>query len=314
MTFRFFSCALFLWIVSLAVWASAAATQEASPSNGVPVHMVVSVEARHGGNVPTVDREDVMVYQGRDRDKVTGWVPLQGDRAGLQLFVLIDDASNVSLGSQLEDIRQFINALPATTSVGVAYMQNGSAQVAQSLTSDHALASKALRLPLGIAGVNASPYFSLSDLIKRWPENATRREVLIVSDGVDRSWGSGPDDPYVESLIGQAQRAGIIIFAIYTPGIGHYGHSFWRIWWGQNYLDRVADESGGEAYYIGFYGPPVTYTPYLDDLSQKLNDQYLLTFVAKPEKKAGMQPVKLVTETTNAQLVSEDHVYVPAAP
>jgi hypothetical protein len=33
--------------------------------------MVVTVEARGGGNVPTINREDVMVYQGHDRDKVT---------------------------------------------------------------------------------------------------------------------------------------------------------------------------------------------------------------------------------------------------
>lgn len=314
MTSRFLSFAVLLSIVSLMVRAGTAAAQEASPSSGVPVHMVVTVEARHGGSVPTINREDVMVYQGHDRDKVADWIPLQGDRAELQLFVLIDDASNVSLGSQLEDIRQFIDALPATTSVGVAYMQNGSAQIVQNLTSDHAIASKALRLPLGSAGVNASPYFSLADLIKRWPESATRREVLVVSDGVDRFWGSGPGDPYVESVIEQARRAGVIVFAIYTPGIGHYGHSFWRIWWGQNYLDQVADESGGEAYYIGFYGPPVTYAPYLNDLSKKLNRQYLLTFKAKPEKKAGMQAVRLITETTNAQLVGADRVYVPAAP
>ena len=93
------------------------AAQEAASSSGVPVHMVVTVEARHGTNVPVINREDVMVYQGHDRDKVTDWVPLQGDHAGLELFVLIDDASNTSLGSQLEDLRQFINAQPATTKI-----------------------------------------------------------------------------------------------------------------------------------------------------------------------------------------------------
>ena len=41
---------------------------------------------------------------------------------------LLDDSSNISLGSQLEDIRQFIIAQPATTKIGVGYMQNGIAQ------------------------------------------------------------------------------------------------------------------------------------------------------------------------------------------
>jgi len=182
------------------------------------------------------------------------------------------------------------------------------------LTSDHAQVAKALRLPLGIAGVNASPYFSLGDLIKRWPEGTARREVLVISDGIDRYWGSGPGDPYVESVIEQAQRAGIVVFAIYAPGMGHFGHSYFRTWWGQIYLSQVADETGGESYYLDFHGPAVAFTPYLENLAQRLTHQFWLTFLAKPERKAGMQRVKLTTEVPNAELVSADKVYVPAVP
>src|SRR5437899_11827432 len=129
-------------------------------STGIPVHMVVTVEPRHGSNVPVINLEDVMVYQGHDRAKVTDWLPLQGEHAGLQLFILIDDAANTSLGSQLEDIRQFINAQPATTAIGVAYMRNGTADILQNLTNDHAQAAKALRLPLGDAGAAGTPYYA----------------------------------------------------------------------------------------------------------------------------------------------------------
>ncbi|HXM21354.1 MAG TPA: hypothetical protein VN948_08835 [Terriglobales bacterium] len=289
------------------------AAQENSSPAGSGVNLVVTVEARHGSNVPDISREDVMVYEGHDRDKVTAWLPLQGDRAGLELFVLLDDSSNISLGSQLEDIRQFISAQPATTKIGVAYMQNGIAQVVQNLTSDHMLAAKALRLPLGNPGASASPYFSLGDLIKRWPEGNERREVLMITDGIDRYWGSGPDNAYVDTAIEQAQRAGVIVFGIYTPGEGHYGHSFWRVNWGQNYLSQVADETGGEAFYLG-NGAPVSFAPYLEDITRRLSRQYLLTFLAKPQKKAGMQRVKLRTEVPNAELVSADRVFVPATP
>jgi hypothetical protein len=282
------------------------------PATGTPVRMVVTVEARHGTDVPVIQREDVMVYQGHDRDKVTDWVPLQGDHAGLELFVLIDDASDTSLGLQLEDILKFINSQPATTAIAVGYMQNGTVNIVQNFTSDHAQAAKPLRLPFGNAGVSASPYESVVDLIKRWPESPVRREILMVSDGIDRLWGSGPADPYVDSAIEQAQRAGVIVFTIYTTGVGHYGHSFWRINWGQNYLSQIADQTGGEAYYLGF-GAPVSFVPYLDDLTRRLTHQYLLTFLAKPEKKAGLQRAKLSTEVPNAELVAADHVYVPAA-
>jgi len=305
--------AVFNVIATLLAGVQLIAAQENQSPAGPAVNLVVTVEARHGSNVPDISREDVMVYQGRGRDKVTGWLPLQGDHAGLELFVILDDSSNTSLGSQLEDIRQFISAQPATTKIGVAYMQNGIAQVVQNLTSDHMLAAKALRLPFGNPGASASPYFSLGDLIKRWPEGDERREVLMITDGIDRIWGSGPSDPYVDSVIEQAQRASVIVFGIYTPGEGHYGHSMWRMNWGQNYLSQVADETGGEAYYLG-NGAPVSFAPYLEDITRKLRRQYLLTFLAKPEKKAGMQRVKLQTEVPNAELVSADSVYVPATP
>jgi hypothetical protein len=288
-----------LAVVPLAsgIWSGVA--QEAS-SNGVPVHVVVTVEPRHGSSVPVINREDVMVNQGHDRARVTDWLPLQGEHAGLQLFVLIDDAASTSLGSQLEDMRQFINAQPSTT-----------ADILQNPTNDHTQAAKALRLPLGDAGASGSPYFSVVDLIKRWPEGAVRREILMVSDGIDRFGGGGPSNPYVDSAIAEAQRAGVIIYSIYTPGVGHYGHSFWRMNWGQNYLSQISDETGGESYYLGF-GAPVSFAPYLDDLNHRLTRQYLLTFLAKPERKAGFQQFKLRTEVPNAELVAADRVYVPA--
>ena len=288
--------------------------EETASATGPAVNLVVTVEARHGSSVPDVTRDDVMAYEGRDRDRVTGWLPLQGDHAGLEFFIMLDDSSNVTLGSQLEDIRQFINAQPPTTKIGVAYMSNGNAQVVQNLTNDHALAAKALRLPLGNPGASASPYFSLGDLIKRWPASDERREVLIITDGIDRYWGSGPDNAYVDTVIEQAQRAGVIAYSIYTPGVGHYGHSYWRTYWGQNYLSQLSDETGGESYYLIGSAPPVTFVPYLEDITRKINRQYLLTFIPKPQKKAGMQRVKVQTEVPNAELVSADRVYVPATP
>jgi hypothetical protein len=288
-----------------------AAQNPAAP--GTPVHLLVTAEAVHGTNVPEISRGDVMVFEGRDRDEVTNWVPAQGDNAGLELVILLDDGSSISLGSQLEDLRQFIKSQPASTQVAVAYMQNGIAKMQQNLTGDHALAAQSLRLPMGMRGINGSPYFSLSDLIKRWPETAARREVLMITDGADPYYGREDlDDPYVNAAIQDAQRAGVVVFAIYTPGVGHFGHSYWRTYLGQMYLSRLSDESGGESYYIGFNGPPVSFDPFLDDFGHHLAHQYFLTFNAKPQRKSGFQPVKVKAEVPNAELVSADKVYVPA--
>lgn len=292
-------------------YVESALAQQTPSAGGVPSHIVVTVEPKHGNEAPTIRQEDVMVFEGHDRDTVTGWTPLKGDRAGLELFVLIDDELSTMIGNQLDDIRKFINEQPASTKVGVAYMQNGIARVLQDPTSDHDQAAKAMRLPMGIGGANASPYFSLSDLVKKWPQSNERRAVLMVSDGIDRYYGTGDlQDPYLEAAIDEAAKAGIIVSAIYSPGAGHFGHSYWQNYWGQIYLSELADRTGGEAYYIGFTGAPVTFTPYLDSLNSRLGDQYLLEFLAKPPKKAGWAQIRLRTEVPNVDLVSAGRVWV----
>ena len=281
--------------------------------NGIPVRIVVTVEAHHGSSPPVVNREDVMVFEGKDRDTVTDWTPAQGEQAALEYFVLIDDGANTSLGTQLDDVRKFIEAQPPSTAIGVAYMQDGIARVAQNPTTDHAQATKALRLPMGIRGVNASPYLSVSDLVKRWPADNARHEVLMISDGIDYLYGAGDlQDPYLDAAVDDAQRAGVIVSAIYAPGLGHFGHSYWLNYWGQLYLSEIAQKTGGEAYYIGFTGMPVTFTPYLNDQADRLMHQYWLTFLAKPPKKAGFQRIKVKTEVPKVDLVTQGEVWVPA--
>ncbi len=134
----------------------------------------------------------------------------------------------------------------------------------------------------------------------------------MISSGIDYYWGSGPTDPYVDSVVDEAKRAGVIVFGVYTPAAGHSGHSFWRTWWGQIYLSRVCEETGGESYGVGFLGPPVSFLPYLDEVGHRLDHQYWLTFLAVPGKQSGLQPIRLTTEIPNVELVDADNVYVPA--
>ena len=57
-----------------------------TPSDTVPASMVVSVEARHGKDIPAItNKEDVRVLEGKERLHVTDWIPLQGSQAGLEL-------------------------------------------------------------------------------------------------------------------------------------------------------------------------------------------------------------------------------------
>jgi hypothetical protein len=277
-----------------------------------PVKMIVTVEARHGKEVPGIRPEDVLVMQGKQRDKVLSLQPLESSQSSTQLFVLLDDSlSTADLGTKLNDIRGFITSQPANTEIGVAYMRNGTALVAQNLTRDHQQAARALRLPTGEAAGSASPYFSLQDLLKHWPQANAPREVVMISDGIDSYW-DGPDlnDPYLESAIHDAQRDGVTVDAIYARAAGHYGHTLWRITLGQNFLSELTDATGGESYYLAS-DSPVSFTPYFDEINQHLKHRYLLTFQAQPQKKAGFQRVKVSTEVPNAELVAPHEVYVP---
>jgi hypothetical protein len=293
-----------------ALWA-----QESPPEKGEPVQMVVTAEPHHAAEAPAIKPADVTVYEGKVRDQVTEWMPANGDHAALELFVLIDDASSSILATQFQDIKKFIADQPPTTKIGIAYMQNGIARIEQNLTNDHDQAIKAIRLPLGYYGANASPYFSLTDLMKRWPRDSARHEVLMISNGFDPYYGIGDMlDPYLDAAIEDCQRAGVLVSAIYSPSVGHLGHSYWLNYWGQLYLAKLAEDTGGEAYYIGFVGPAPDFTPYLKDMANRMNHQYILGFVPTPQKKAGMRSVKLKTELHNVDLVAASRVYVPATP
>src|ERR1700745_3548276 len=129
--FSFFTVLIF--VTGVAAGAQDQATQE---SGGDPRQLLVTVEPKHGPGVPEIKREDVRVYEGRDRDQVTDWTPARGDRAGLELFILIDDNADTSLGTQFEDFRKFIHAQPPSTKIGIAYMKNGAAEIVQALTAD----------------------------------------------------------------------------------------------------------------------------------------------------------------------------------
>jgi len=281
--------------------------------DGVPVRMTVAVEATHGKDVPELQREDVLAFQGKQRLPVTEWTALKGERAGRELFMLIDDASAMNLGSQLSELREFINSQPASTLIGIGYMRNGMTDILQNLTSDHTKAAKTLRLPLGAIAGGASPYLALNDLVKRWPGCCVPKEVVLISSGIDPLGGLSLADPYLDSAIEQAQRAGLIVYAVYTPITGHGGHSYWRMNWGQSHLAQLAEETGGESYMLGFE-TPVSFAPYLRDIEDHLAHQYSVSFLARPLAKPGLIDVRLATEIPGAEIVAAPRVYVTPEP
>ena len=299
---------------------------EASPGT-VQVHLVITDQAVSGNDAPVLRAENMQVRQGRNVLKVEHLIPARDDNAALQLFVLVDDTCDTSIGNNLNDLRDFINAQPQSTMVGVAYMSNATIQIVQNLTVDHAAAANAVRLPRGNLSAMDSPYLSLISLVSSWPQQKVRRQVLMVTDGIDRLRGEraspgrpgrsfGPGtmptiSPDADRASNASQRNGVIVHSIYSPGVGRLGRNAWEAQLGQSGVAKIADETGGEYFALGTQSP-VSFKPFLDRLQTIFGNQYFLVFQAIPRNREGLQRVNISTNVANADIASANNVWVPA--
>ena len=268
-----------------------------------------------GGEAPALQKQNLKVKANGKDSTVTSWQSLDGNRGGLEFVVLIDDSARSSLGLHLNDLGKFIQSLPPSTQVGIAYMQNGRAAFAQNLTPDHALAAKAIRVTNGVPGGNASPYFCLSDLAKNWPsqDRNNRREVLMITDGVDRyNLRYDPDNPYLQAAISDAQRAGIIVYSIYYRDSGRLDRTGYETNSGQNLLMQLSQATGGKLYYQGMSNP-VSILPFLDDLNKRFENQYELGFTVPTKSKPELVNLKVKTDQSRVSIDAPERVPVGAA-
>jgi hypothetical protein len=307
----------FTWLLVASLFAAvvvAALTAHAQDRNTpkTPLTTTVTVLGPKFTAPPPVARQDLIVTSDKKRLDVINWVPAQGGKAPLQLAIIIDNsASQLGVGTQLNDIAGFILQQPRSTAVGVFYAMNGTVQTASNFSTNHEAAAKTLRLPFGRgAGDSPSVYLSLSDLVKnRWPASGARRDVLLISSGVDRL-DRGPESPYVSAAIEDSQKAGVVVHAIYTDGV-RFGETL-HGQFAQGNLVQLTDQSGGFNFFEGI-STPVSFSPYLKQLDMVLHNQFLLTF-AMPQtnkSKAELRPLEIRTEQHNVQLKYPKQVLVP---
>jgi len=279
----------------------------------IPLTTTVTVLGPTSTAPPPLTRQDILVYSRKTRLDVINWVPAQGERSALQLAIVIDNsASQLGVGSQLGDIAGFISLQSKSTAVGVFYAVNGTVQTGSNFSTDHAAVAKTLRLPAGPrAGDSPSVYLSVSDLVKnRWPATGARREILLISSGIDRL-DQGPQSPYVAASIEDVQKAGVIVHAIDTEA-GRFGRSL-RGQFAQSNLAMLTVGSGGYNLYEGILAP-VSFSPYLKQLDMILHNQFLLTFAIAPSQKSKgeLKPIEIRTEQRNVRLKYPQQVLVRA--
>jgi hypothetical protein len=315
--YRTFRCGALLFLIAVVTTTLSLEATAPAPPAGATVGMVVTASSVGDEPPPEVSMRDVQVSQGRQTVQVTGWTRARGNHAGLNLFLLIDDAADRSLGTQLNELRNFITAQAPTTLVGVGYMRNATVQIARDFTNDHTAVANAVRLPLGNTGAFGSPYLSVIDMMNRWPNHPNRRVIVMVTDGIDRSRG-GPRSrslstmPDVTRASDVAQRTGTLVYTLFSPGVGYRRRNLWEASNGQNGIARLSDESGAESFFLGLQAP-VSFRPFLDRIQTALNNQYLLEFRAVPRGRAGLQSISVGTEVSGVELISADGVWVPAA-
>jgi len=315
----------------------AASGQEKAASKAgastVQVHVVITdVGLKSDAELPRLRQDEVKVKQGKTFLQVTQLIPAQGENAALQLMILIDDTLDSSVGNNLTDLKEFVKAQPASAVIGVAYMSNAGINLAQNFTADKEAVVNAIRLPRGTLSTQDSPYLSLISLVKAWPQKNVRREVLMVSDGIDRLRGEkptmaqlGPSLSYGPAYHSMptisvdatgaseiSQRYNVIVHTLYSSGVGRMGRSSWDLEIGLSGLSKVSEETGGECYSLGT-NSLVSFKPYLERFQKALDNQYYLVFLAVPKKKGGLQRVKIDTELPNSEILSPDNVWVEAA-
>jgi hypothetical protein len=268
------------------------------------------VTATSKGEAPMVPQQQIQVSVDGKKVEPTLWKPYAN--GPVELVVLIDGSARTSLGRNLQELEDYIASLPPNVTVGVAYMQNGAAAFTGPMSKDHKAVAGQVHLPGGTPGSNASPYFCLSDLAKRWPapRSEARREVLMISDGVDEyNLRYDPEDPYVHAAVTDSQRAGLVVYSIYFRDQGRLGRGFYETNAGQNYLTQLAEETGGNLYYEGLMNP-VSFVPFLNDLTRRISSQYELDFPVKPEKKESYPSLKVKSEVKSVKLDAPEHVAV----
>lgn len=287
---------------------NAAELGRSSAATSPAVVMTVTATAKHNAQPPALSKSDVELYQGKERVQVADFK--RGDT--LYLAILIDDSLRSDVANQWPDLKNFINSQPKTTYVAVAYARNGVAMIAQDFTADHARAARALRMPLGTLTVANSPYLALQDWMKRWPVQRERSSIVLFSSGVDYFRG-GPAsiDPDLDTTIAHAQKQNINIWSIYVPDVGRRGRNSFRAFNWQANLDRISQQTGGEAYFLSLQ-MPVNLKPYFDTIQQRLNNQYLLAFVGNGGQKGKFGPVKVTSELRNIGFLTPAEVYLPA--
>ena len=207
-----------------------------------------------------------------------------GTNSPITLAVLIQEDLVPSVGNEIKSLAEFIRNLPKGSRVMIGYLRTGSLQTKQKFTTDLEKAAKALRPPSGFANSGPyNPYVEVIEALRKFDSQPLgRRAILLVSDGLDISRGVDSSAPTqsidLQRAVTESQRRSVAIYGFYAPTIAASANPLLAAN-AQSSLLRLSSETGGDAFFQGT-GAPVSFDPFLRDLTVSLEKQIALTFLS----------------------------------
>jgi len=196
----------------------------------------------------------------------------------LNLAILIQDDLTSQVSNELKVTRDFIKSLPHGSQVMIGYITTGTLQVRQPFTSDLDQAARSLRVVRSSTSASAfNPYVEVIEALRGFNNLKGQNAVLLISDGLDTSRGfdvtSSGRTMDLDRAIKHANDRDVAVYTFFAPSVGLTGRSRLAASYGQNSLNRLADETGGKAFFQGNTGF-VTFDSYFESLKRTLNQQY----------------------------------------
>ena len=269
-----------------------------------PVTIPITIKVDGGEPEMELRMVDLTISEDGDPQQILS-IRAMGSNSPITLGVLIQDDVVSSVANEMKPLREFIQGMPRNSRVMIGNIRSGSLAVRQRFTTDLERAAKALRPPMGIASAAPyNPYVEVIEALKRFDSQPSgRRALLIVSDGLDTSRGlessSATQSIDLQRAISEAQRRGVAVYAFYAPTVSAVSNST-LLANAQSSLKRLADETGGQAFFQGT-GAPVSFDPFLKRLDSALERQVAITYLSTHPGK-GFHKVEVRSSTPGVEL------------
>lgn len=250
----------------------------------IPITIFSKQEIREGQPSEFVEAGTIIVKEDNEEQNILSIRSVSNNP--LALAILIQDNLSPTFNLEIRKLAEFIRRLPNGSRVMVAYLRGGNLQIRQKFTDDLDKAANSLRIVTGSAfSASNSPYEGVREALERFKGlPGGRRAMLLISDGLDAFEPSPTQSLELERAILQAQRNSVAVYSFYSTTNLTANNSGILSLQGQGSLNRLAEETGGRAFFQGTQSP-VSFEPFFGDLNNALNRQFALTYLSTHMKK-----------------------------